>query len=98
MQILDFIVYTENGDQKQLLAISDCVKEWFEKPLNKSLQLSNWATDELSPEQMEYAALDAWVLIPLYEAIENDSRFSTNIHQAIRKAKLISPCVDYVGN
>ena len=33
--------------------------------LNKELQCSDWAARPLSPAQLRYAALDAWVLLPL---------------------------------
>lgn len=87
LQKLKFEVLNKNGTAKDKVALSDCVKEWFQKPFDKSLRLSNWASHELSPKQIEYAALDAWVLIDLYEAIQNDTRYKTSIQQAVGLAK-----------
>ena len=37
--------------------------------LDKSLTLSDWAARPLSDAQIEYAAADAWVLLPLADAL-----------------------------
>lgn len=34
--------------------------------------LSDWSTDDLSHKETMYAALDAWVLVHLLEAIQKD--------------------------
>lgn len=60
------------------------MQEWLGKPFNKDMTLSDWATNhELSHEQTMYAALDAWVLIPLLEAIEKDLRFKDHFDLAL---------------
>jgi ribonuclease D len=35
--------------------------------LSKSAQLTNWAQNSLTPNQMTYAATDAWVSLKLYQ-------------------------------
>lgn len=35
--------------------------------ISKSQQLSNWEADELTPQQMIYAATDAWVSLMIYK-------------------------------
>ena len=37
--------------------------------ISKSQQLSNWEADELTPQQMIYAATDAWVSLMIYEKL-----------------------------
>lgn len=37
--------------------------------ISKSQQLSNWESSELTPQQMTYAATDAWVSLAIYEHI-----------------------------
>jgi len=38
--------------------------------ISKSAQCSNWAKDKLSPQQINYAATDAWISRELYLAFE----------------------------
>ncbi len=38
--------------------------------LSKSAQMSNWAAEELTRKQIEYAATDAWISLKLYEEIK----------------------------
>lgn len=38
--------------------------------ISKGVKVSNWAKDELSPQQIQYAATDAWVGRSLYLALE----------------------------
>lgn len=44
--------------------------------IDKTHQSSNWATRPLSKEQINYAALDAEVLIKLYKVFNSDSNIS----------------------
>ena len=37
--------------------------------ISKSQQLSNWEADELTPQQMIYAATDAWVSLMIYKKL-----------------------------
>jgi ribonuclease D len=39
--------------------------------ISKKSQTSNWELDELSKEQLEYAATDAWVCRQMYEVLSN---------------------------
>lgn len=47
----------------------------LKKPLNKDYATSDWSLDgELSHDQKIYAALDAWILITLFEQIQENKR------------------------
>lgn len=50
-------------------ALSNLVQLCFGKPLDKSNQFSNWNNRPLRDEQIIYAALDAFVLIEVYDVI-----------------------------
>jgi DNA polymerase-1 len=54
------------------------VQRHLGQPLDKSQQTSNWGVPALSREQLEYAAKDATVLLPLYWRLKRE----------LRKAKL----------
>jgi ribonuclease D len=41
--------------------------------ISKTSRQSNWALDELTPKQLNYAATDAWVSLILYDHVVNDS-------------------------
>ena len=42
----------------------------FGKKISKSKQLSNWNAEFLSRSQMQYAALDAWACLQIYQFLE----------------------------
>ncbi len=42
----------------------------FGKKIAKRQQLSNWETDALSVAQQQYAAIDAWACVKIYQKIE----------------------------
>jgi ribonuclease D len=50
--------------------LKDLVKEVIGRELDKSDQTSDWAKDDLTDSQLEYAANDVRVLIPIYEQIK----------------------------
>jgi ribonuclease D len=50
--------------------LSSMVKLCLGKKLDKSNQFSNWANRPLRKKQLEYAALDAYCLLEIYDAIE----------------------------
>lgn len=39
----------------------------FDKKISKGQRLSNWEATELSPGQQEYAAIDAWACLKIYD-------------------------------
>ena len=40
--------------------------------ISKSQQLSNWEANELTPQQLTYAATDAWVSLKIYKGLLNN--------------------------
>lgn len=49
------------------MSLSNCVKEIFGKPLDKRHRISNWERISLTSEQIKYAAMDAHILLDLYD-------------------------------
>ena len=58
----------EDSNEK-LKGLNGLTKKCFGKPLNKSKCMSNWDARPLTKEQMSYAALDALVLVRIYDHI-----------------------------
>ena len=88
---LKVIVLGKNGKPKPHISLSDCTQECLGKPLRKDHTMSNWATSGvLSHNQTVYAALDAWVLVPILEAYKNNPKYSHRINTAIADATVMS--------
>ncbi|XP_050424575.1 exonuclease mut-7 homolog [Adelges cooleyi] len=51
-------------------SLSDLVKLCFGRPLNKTEQFSNWEKIPLRPNQITYAALDAYCLLEIYNVFK----------------------------
>ena len=43
------------------------------KRVSKAQRLSNWEAGTLTPQQLEYAATDAWVCIKIWEALQQQT-------------------------
>lgn len=43
----------------------------FQKKISKGQRLTNWEADPLSPAQQQYAAIDAWACINIYNYLES---------------------------
>lgn len=52
------------------------------KPLDKAARMSDWNTRPLSPVQQRYAALDAWVLVSMYDTLSSRDEQSLAALQA----------------
>jgi ribonuclease D len=52
-------------------SLKNLVKRYLGIEINKELQTSNWTSDDLSPEQLNYAASDVLYLQPLIEKLSD---------------------------
>ncbi|KAK9829035.1 hypothetical protein WJX72_003549 [[Myrmecia] bisecta] len=55
------------------IGLSAMAQSVLGKPLNKSMQVSDWEKRPLTAKQLAYAALDAHVLVQLYDAMTSGS-------------------------
>ncbi|HEX6279542.1 MAG TPA: DNA polymerase [Pyrinomonadaceae bacterium] len=55
------------GDSDRRHSLADVAKFFTDVELDKSEQISDWNAPELSPSQLQYAALDAQVMLSLHE-------------------------------
>jgi DNA polymerase I-like protein with 3'-5' exonuclease and polymerase domains len=73
-------------------ALQDVVYDRLDIPLDKSQQVSNWE-GELQPAQLEYAASDAAILLPLYNRLRADI-----IAAGLRRAAVLEfDCVEAIA-
>lgn len=55
------------GDQEERHGLEAVAARYLNETIDKAERLSDWASDELSDSQLQYAAIDAAVLLPLRE-------------------------------
>ncbi|MBC7900773.1 MAG: hypothetical protein H7070_12060, partial [Saprospiraceae bacterium] len=77
------------GDQDRRHSLADVAQFFISEELDKSQQLSDWSSNELSQSQVEYAARDAAVMVPLQEQVA--ARLKTDDLE--RAAKLEFECI-----
>ncbi|MGI8555997.1 MAG: DNA polymerase [Pyrinomonadaceae bacterium] len=77
------------GDQERRHNLAEVAQVFLGIELDKSEQVSDWAADELSQSQIEYAAKDAAIMVALREKIVE--RLKTD--ELIKAAKLEFDCV-----
>ena len=58
------------GEGERRHGLADVVQFFLGRTLDKSEQVSNWAADELTPSQIEYAARDAAIMPEVREKLE----------------------------
>lgn len=63
---------------------------FLKKRISKSAQVSNWAKEELSPQQIYYAATDAWISRELYMQVIELPQFQEAQHEAPRGFSAVS--------
>lgn len=77
------------GDQDRRHSLADVAQFFISAELDKSQQISDWSANELSQSQIEYAARDAAVMVPLHEQVA--ARLKTDDLEQV--AKLEFECV-----
>ncbi|XP_021375991.1 exonuclease mut-7 homolog isoform X2 [Mizuhopecten yessoensis] len=55
--------------QKEARGLSELVRQTLGRPLSKTEQMSDWERRPLRPAQITYAALDAYVLLEVYDEL-----------------------------
>ncbi|KAF4659632.1 Exonuclease mut-7 [Perkinsus olseni] len=69
--LVDSYLPPRKGASKHQRGLTEVVKYFLGKPLSKVMRMSNWRKRPLSPRQVEYASLDALVLLKCIEKIKN---------------------------
>lgn len=70
LELIETILkFTDSVANESGKALSNLVQLCLGKPLDKSNQFSNWENRPLRQEQINYAALDAYCLIEIYNII-----------------------------
>jgi DNA polymerase I-like protein with 3'-5' exonuclease and polymerase domains len=77
------------GDQDRRHNLAEVVSYFLGSELDKSEQVSDWGADELTQSQIEYAAKDAAIMIPLREKIVERLKQD----ELVKVAKLEFDCV-----
>ncbi|MET0752362.1 MAG: DNA polymerase [Pyrinomonadaceae bacterium] len=77
------------GDQDRRHNLAEVASYFLGSELDKSEQVSDWGADELTQSQIEYAAKDAAIMIPLREKIVERLKQD----ELVRVAKLEFDCV-----
>lgn len=77
------------GDMMTHHGLDDAVRMYLGLRMDKTEQKGNWDVDELSDEQLEYAAEDARVLVPLFARMVEHLRMD----DLLRVAKLEFDCI-----
>lgn len=57
---------------RQVAGLSHVTERVLGKPLDKSMQVSNWGMRPLSTAQLKYAAQDAHILLLLFDLMIDD--------------------------
>lgn len=60
----------------------------FGKKISKSQQVTNWENSHLTPEQIRYAATDAWATLLVYNELMATKPISKKMAEAIKRADL----------
>lgn len=67
----------------------------FDKKISKSQRLSNWEAPELTPAQQEYAAIDAWACLKIYDYLI-DNGFNPQSSKYLREIE--DPTINTIEN
>lgn len=87
----------EGGEYKKLIkpvhntmgrGLRDLVKAFLGKNLDKRMQMSDWSLRPLRPEQIRYAALDAYCLVEVFEEVRRRlAEKGVDVYDVVDKCK-----------
>jgi hypothetical protein len=66
-----FINIQTKRQDGSLIGLAEAVEENLKLKINKTWTISAWAARKLLPEQIKYAAIDAFILLKLHKCIES---------------------------
>ena len=78
-------------------SLKDLAENYLGIEFDKGHQASDWSSEELTPEQIRYAVLDAAVLIPLYESLKERAD-SLGLTQTIELENRTVPAIVWMGH
>jgi DNA polymerase-1 len=81
------------GEQEDRHSLAAVAGRYLDRPVDKSMQVSDWDSDDLSGAQLEYAARDAALMLPLREKLVEALRANA----LTRTAQLEFECVVPLG-
>ncbi|VDM38731.1 unnamed protein product [Toxocara canis] len=78
-------------DEQLHFKLTDLCHKVLGEPLDKREQVGNWAARPLRPEQMKYAAMDAYCLIQIYERLKRraEEEFGMNWQNHVENANIV---------
>ncbi|KHN73129.1 putative exonuclease mut-7 [Toxocara canis] len=78
-------------DEQLHFKLTDLCYKVLGEPLDKREQVGNWAARPLRPEQMKYAAMDAYCLIQIYERLKRraEEEFGMNWQNHVENANIV---------
>lgn len=86
---------SQRATELNLKGLSRLVHLFLGKELDKNCQFSNWEKRPLRTEQIEYAALDAYVLIQIFDAIKlKSAKLNVNLDEKVKSflsGKIVMP-------
>lgn len=76
----DIHILMKQDNTYQVNGLSNLAKFWLSKSIDKTNQQSNWIRRPLRPQQVSYAALDAYVLLELFCVMDGKLKQLIQLH------------------
>lgn len=87
---LGHLAKAKNAVAKANASLAAITAATLHKNLSKEACTSQWSVSPLSDEQMEYAALDAWVGLQLWKVLKNEATVGQTLKMASPVGQLVS--------